>query len=210
MAKNKNKKWNPRLDFYEEIIAVECLDEESFGKLMASLTQKKFEDCPYETVWHALIIPESIKNYLNLYAIRHRIARLIHVSRLSEEILYVIDIKCRHAAQPNFYGFGLFYSDKYVELAVAEQIQENLNSGEIKLDLKKKMVSVYDLEKNINALAALAGENITDKQWEEILKSEQVIGNADLLNSLHDYLLNHGEEIDTADKLRELVQIFKR
>lgn len=204
----KQKKESLSLDVYEYIAVIECLDEESFGRLMVNFSQKKFEGYPRETVGHALIIPESFIGWLDFYSVRHRIVKLIHVSRLREEVLYVIDKKYRHSTQPNYYMFELTVAKNFVELAVAEQIQEKLNSGEIKLDLEQKMVSVYDIGKNINALVALAGENITCEEWEEILKSEQVIGK-ETLKRLHDFLLEHGEEIDTAGKLRELIQRLK-
>lgn len=206
----KQKKESFSFYIYEYFVAIECLDKESFGKLMVSFTQKKFEDCPYETAGNALIIPGSIIGLLDLYSVRHRIVKLIHVLRLSKEVLYVIDKKCRHATQPNFYMFELTVAKNFVELAVAEQIQEKINSGEIKLDLEQKMVSVYDLEKNINVLAALAGENITREEWEEVLKSEQVIGNAELLNELHNSLLKNGKKVNTASKLHKLIQSLKK
>ena len=79
-----------------------------------------------------------------------------------------------------------------------------------KLELKLALISHQDLEGNINALGAMAGRDITDEQWREILVSEQVAGNGELLDALHDHLLEHGDEIQTADQLRALVQQLKK
>ena len=78
-----------------------------------------------------------------------------------------------------------------------------------KLELKLAQISHQDLEGNINALGAMAGRDITDEQWREILVSEQAVGNVDLLNGLHNHLLDHGDEIQTADQLQTLVKQLK-
>lgn len=79
-----------------------------------------------------------------------------------------------------------------------------------KFEQKLSQISHQDLWGNINALGAMAGEDITDKQWSEIFVSEQVAGNGELLDALHDHLLYHGDEIQTADQLRALVQQLKK
>ena len=79
-----------------------------------------------------------------------------------------------------------------------------------RLEQKLAQISHQDLDGNINALGAMAGRDITDDQWREILVSEQVAGNGELLDALHDHLLNHGDKIQTADQLRALVQKLKK
>jgi alkylhydroperoxidase family enzyme len=78
------------------------------------------------------------------------------------------------------------------------------------LELKLAQISHRDLAGNINALGAMAGQDVTDEQWREILVNEQVPGSVELLNHLHDYLLNHSGEIQTAEQLRDLVQQLKQ
>ncbi len=55
----------------------------------------------------------------------------------------------------------------------------------------------------------MAGGEISNEQWRQILIDEHVAGNGDLLDALHDHLLDHGDEIQTAEQLRDLVRQLK-
>ena len=69
-------------------------------------------------------------------------------------------------------------------------------------------VSPDDLEDNVSALSAMAGQDISYEDWRTIL-SKEVIGDKELVTDLHDYLLDHGDEIQTAEELLALVQRLK-
>lgn len=81
--------------------------------------------------------------------------------------------------------------------------------NEPKQKLEQVIIGHHDLEGNINALRAMAGQDITDEQWREILVDEQVAGNGKLLDALHNHLLDHGDEIKTADQVRSLIRKLK-
>lgn len=79
-----------------------------------------------------------------------------------------------------------------------------------RLKISQEQISHENIDGNINVFQALIKGYLSNEIWHEIMVSENIAGNADLQDKLHDYLMENGQEIETEEQLRLAVSEIKK
>ncbi len=128
---SKVRFWKPGLNYYEDLIGIECARREGVDRLIEALCGRDLRTCPHDIENNTVVIPKSAVKFLPLKEIKHKKIELRHVISLSSEVNQELNRRyIESSAEPHYYtcgtGFARTVCKMWVVLSTVKAIDKLL------------------------------------------------------------------------------------
>ncbi len=127
----KIRRWDPSLEYYEEVVAVECCRQTDVECLIDVLWTSNLRTCPHDIIGKSIVIPKKALRFLPLRAMSHKVVEFRSSGSLSTVVQEEIDRRYASTSvqpRPHYYlcgsGGHRTLSRCWIRLSTIRQIEQ--------------------------------------------------------------------------------------